>query len=59
MATSSINDRFVIKDEAALDRLEVILNKPSRFDNIKPMTDEKLDEGLKVAQKWLSQHSKN
>ena len=57
MATSSIDDKFVIKDDAAFDRLLEILNKPSRFDDIQPVTPEKEQEGREAIKKWLSAHS--
>jgi hypothetical protein len=48
----------VIKDEATYERLLEILNKPSRFDDIKPVTEEKIQKGREAAQLWLSRHLK-
>jgi SpoVK/Ycf46/Vps4 family AAA+-type ATPase len=58
MATSSINDQVVIKDDATFDRLLEILNKPSRFDDIKPITPEEEQQGREAFERCLLRHFK-
>ena len=58
MATRSFNEKIVIKDEQAFERLNKVLNKPSQFEHIKPIVDEEAARreklGSELLNKWSS-----
>ena len=53
MATRSFNEKVVIKDVETFERLVSALNKPSKFDHIKPITDEEADRRAKLGMEML------
>jgi len=53
MATSSIEDKFIIKDEESLTRLDEAFKAKSRFSNIKPLSDKELNKGSKIIKECL------
>ena len=57
MATSSIHDTCVIKDEKALDNLEKAFANPREFPKAKPVTESEQKKTLEIAKKWMYSHS--
>jgi len=55
MATSSFNEKFTVKDEAALLRLNEVMSKTeSPFDRIRPITDAEEARRAKLAKEWIA-----
>lgn len=59
MATRSFNEKVVIRDAKTFERLVSALEKPSKFDHIKPITDQEAERraqlGMELLQKkWSS-----
>ena len=57
MATSSIYDVCIIKDEKALDNLDKAFANPREFPKVKPIMEKKQKKTLETAKKWMYSHS--
>lgn len=59
MATSSIDNHIVIKDDKTAKRLIAAMEYADKHpSNIKPMTDAEMEQNLKEFLKWSSCRSK-
>jgi hypothetical protein len=54
MAISSFYRTVIIKDEAALRRLEAAEERGCRFENIKALTTKEMERRKKAAKEWMS-----
>ena len=57
MATSSIHNACIIKDEAALNNFIKALENPRQLPDVKPITEEERRKGKEAFDTWLLNHS--
>ena len=54
MATKTFNESFIVKDKDALERLDAALKLESKFEHVKPITDEESKKSAERAKQWIS-----